>query len=87
MSYVLITESHLDDIADAIRSMLNVENTYRPADMATAIGDVTYRGAVSASLSGTTHSYIIPAGYHNGSGTVTADVATMAEVKAYLGIS
>ena len=37
MAKVLITESHLDDIADAIREKLEVETTYRPGDMAAAI--------------------------------------------------
>lgn len=50
-------------------------------------GAMVDRGAVTATLSGTTHSYTIPAGYHDGTGTVTADVATLAEVKTYLNIT
>ena len=37
MSKVLVTESHLEDIADAIRGKLGVQTTYKPGDMAAAI--------------------------------------------------
>lgn len=40
MSKALITESNLTDIADAIRAKLGVETTYRPGDMAAAIGSI-----------------------------------------------
>lgn len=37
MSKVLVTESHLEDIADAIREQNGTENTYNPGQMAAAI--------------------------------------------------
>lgn len=37
MSKVLVTESYLDDIADAIRNKNGTENTYKPSQMAAAI--------------------------------------------------
>lgn len=37
MSKVLVTESHLNNIAEAIRSKNGAATTYRPGDMATAI--------------------------------------------------
>ena len=40
MSKALITESNLTDIAGAIRAKLGVETTYRPGDMAAAIGSI-----------------------------------------------
>lgn len=40
MSQVLVTESYLDDIADAIREKNGSEDTYTPAQMAGAIGEI-----------------------------------------------
>ena len=40
MAQVLVTESYLDDIADAIRDKNGTENTYTPAQMAQAIEDI-----------------------------------------------
>lgn len=40
MSKVLVTDTHLEDIADAIRGKLDVETTYRPGDMAAAIESI-----------------------------------------------
>lgn len=40
MAQVLITESYLDDIADAIREKNGSEDTYTPAQMAGAIADI-----------------------------------------------
>lgn len=40
MSQVLVTESYLDDIADAIREKNGSEDTYTPAQMAGAIEDI-----------------------------------------------
>jgi hypothetical protein len=37
MAQVLVTESYLDDIADAIRERNGSESTYTPAQMADAI--------------------------------------------------
>jgi hypothetical protein len=41
MSKVLVTETHLEDIADAIREKLGVATTYRPGDMAAAIESIS----------------------------------------------
>ncbi len=40
MSKVLVTEQHLEDIADAIRGKNGTIATYRPEDMAEAIEDL-----------------------------------------------
>ena len=40
MSKVLVTESHLEDIADAIRAKNGLETEYRPGDMAAAIAAI-----------------------------------------------
>lgn len=37
MSKVLVTESYLDDIADAIRGRNGTQNTYTPSQMAAAV--------------------------------------------------
>ena len=44
MSKVIVTESHLEDIADAIREKLGVATTYRPGDMAAAIESISGGG-------------------------------------------
>lgn len=41
MSKVVITESYLEDIADAIREKNGTQNTYTPAQMATAISNIS----------------------------------------------
>lgn len=40
MAQVLVTESYLEDIADAIREKNGSENKYTPAQMAQAIEDL-----------------------------------------------
>ena len=49
-------------------------------------GTMTNNGATGATLDSTTQSYTIPAGYTTG-GTVNISVATLAELKAALGLS
>ena len=44
MARVLVTESYLTDIADAIREQNNSENTYTPSQMATAILTLSVNG-------------------------------------------
>ena len=39
-------------------------------DLADEIDDIANRGAVSQTLDSTTQSYTVPAGYHNGAGSV-----------------
>lgn len=51
-------------------SMLGVPSTADLEDCVTAVGGITERGAVSGSISAKTLAYTIPAGYHNGSGSV-----------------
>lgn len=58
MSKVLVTETHLEDIADAIRAKNGSETTYRPGDMAAAIAaiDTGYpepTGTMSITANGT----------------------------------
>ena len=47
MSKVLVTDTHLEDIADAIREKLGVATTYRPGDMATAIQAIPTGGGAT----------------------------------------
>ena len=44
MSKVVITESYLEDIADAIREKNGTQSTYTPAQMATAISNISGGG-------------------------------------------
>lgn len=41
MAKVMVTESYLEDIADAIRAKKGVETTYKPGEMATAISSIS----------------------------------------------
>lgn len=56
MTKVLLTESHLSDIADAIRAKLGVQTTYKPGQMAAAIGSIptgiTPTGTISITENG-----------------------------------
>jgi hypothetical protein len=40
MARVLVTDTYLEDIGDAIRDKLDVETTYKPSEMATAIESI-----------------------------------------------
>lgn len=51
MAKVLITESHLEDIADAIRAKAGTSDTYLPSEMPAAITGIK---TLSATVSGTT---------------------------------
>lgn len=58
MSKVMVTESYLDDIADAIRAKKGTQDTYTPAEMADAIesisgGGITPTGTISITENGT----------------------------------
>ena len=66
MSKVLITDTYLDDIADAIRGRNGTQNTYKPSQMAAAVtavpnayaagdeGKVVSNGALVSQSSGST---------------------------------
>lgn len=58
MSKVMITESYLEDIADAIRTKNGSSDTYKPAEMADAIedipGGITPSGTINITQNGTT---------------------------------
>lgn len=47
MSKVVVTESYLEDIADAIREKNGTQNTYTPAQMAAAISNISGTAAIS----------------------------------------
>lgn len=58
MANVLVQESSLQDIADAIRSKNGTQNTYKPAQMADAIeaisgGSITPTGTINITANGT----------------------------------
>lgn len=46
MAKVAVTESHLEDIADAIRAKTGLSNTYKPSEMATAISAIPSGGGI-----------------------------------------
>lgn len=59
MTKVLVTESHLNDIAEAIRSKNGAATSYRPGDMADAIealdtSGIHPTGTVAITVNGTT---------------------------------
>lgn len=47
MSKVLVTEQYLTDIANAIRTKNNLQTTYKPNEMATAIQNLPSGGGVN----------------------------------------
>ena len=62
--------SKMKAIADAIRNLLDISGTMGLDAMANNISSITKRGAVAGTISAKSEQYMIPAGYHNGSGTV-----------------
>lgn len=72
MAKVLVTESHLGDIADAIRNKLDVDATYKPGQMAAAVGSIV--PARLDTLSVTENGIYTPAAPKNGYSSVTVDV-------------
>ena len=47
MAKVAVTESYLEDIADAIRAKTGLSNTYKPSEMATAISAIPSSGGIT----------------------------------------
>lgn len=74
--------TRLQGLRDRLRTKLNGIGLAEPsADLeacTAAVEGITDNGAVSKKLDTTTSSYTVPAGYHNGSGTVklTDDIET-----------
>lgn len=62
--------SKMTAIADAIRNLIDISGTMGLDAMASNISSITKRGAVAGTISEKSEQYIIPSGYHNGSGTV-----------------
>lgn len=62
--------SKMTAIADAIRNLLDISGTMGLDAMASNISSIANRGAVAGTISTKSEQYIIPAGYHNGNGTV-----------------
>ena len=64
MASVIVTDTHLSDIADAIRGRNGTSNTYTPAEMAAAItslpssAELVYSGTVAANTTSTTAALI-----------------------------
>lgn len=69
MAKVLVSESHLEDIADAIRAKNGSSSTYTPAQMATAISEISGSGGTPRTSDDLTVS----------GATVTAPAGTYAE--------
>lgn len=79
---VTSVNSKMTAIADAIRNLLDISGTMGLDAMASNISSITKRGAVAGTISTKSEQYIIPAGYHNGNGTVGIDVAEQAKIIA-----
>lgn len=62
--------SKMTAIADAIRNLLDISGTMGLDAMASNISSITKRGSVTGTISTKSEQYIIPAGYHNGQGSV-----------------
>lgn len=74
MSEVIVTESYLGDIAEAIRAKNGTQNTYKPSQMAAAITAIP-SGSVNEPLSVTENgTYTAPSGV--GYSPVTVDVGS-----------
>lgn len=64
------------NIANAIRSATGATAKYKPTNFASVISAITNRGAWSSTINAGA-SVTIPAGYHNGSGKVSANNKTI----------
>lgn len=82
MSKVLVTESYLEDIADAIREKNGTQNTYTPAQMATAISNISGGGG-SSSSSMNVQAYIGQANTSQNTYTATDLTLTVAKTGTY----
>ena len=74
--------SKMTAIADAIRNLLDISGTMGLDAMASNISSITKRGAVAGMISTKSERYIIPAGYHNGNGSVGIADAEQAKIIA-----
>jgi hypothetical protein len=70
---VSLTEGYLEDIADAIRTKLNVETEYTPAQMAAAILSIVTPNLSYNTFTG--NGYFVPTAPHNGFAAVLINVA------------
>ena len=70
--------TRLQGLRDRLRTKLSgmglAESTADLEDCTTAVEGIADNGAVSKKLDTTTTSYTVPAGYHNGSGTVSIEL-------------
>ena len=76
MGKVLVTDTYLEDIADAIREKLGVETTYKPSEMAAAILSISGGGAIT--LKGIPNTTVTYTG--DASGSVSLDASGEASV-------
>ena len=74
--------SKMTAIADAIRNLLDISGTMGLDAMASNISSITKRGAVTGTISTKSERYTIPAGYHNGIGTVEISPGEQAKLIA-----
>lgn len=73
---VLVTETHLEAIADAIREKLGTEQTYKPPDMAAAIESIEHSTPRLIPLTATTNGVYDPGGTIDGYSGATVAVPT-----------
>ena len=78
MANVLVNETSLEDIADAIRAKLSSSDTYKPSEMATAIGSISGGGITPT---GTKQISI------SSNGTTTEDVTNYANAEITVSVS
>lgn len=78
MANVLVRESSLEDIADAIRDKLNVQTTYKPSEMAAAIESIPSGGSATLGTKTITSNATYNASSDNldGYSSVTVNVPT-----------
>lgn len=75
MAKVLVTESYLEDIADAIRAKLESEDTYSPSEMAGAIGQISGGATLISKTITENGTYSAADDSADGYSDVTVDVA------------
>lgn len=74
--------SKMTAIADAIRNLLDINEIMGLDAMASSISSITKRGAVTGTIHTKSEKYVIPAGYHNGIGTVEISPGEQAKLIA-----
>lgn len=73
------------NIADSFRKMTGTTATIKASEIANKIAAIKNNGAISKTI-GVGQTYIIPAGYHNGGGKVTSNIANKGAISGSVGV-